>query len=77
MTFETGQIPKAPPPQALAEVDAAWQRTAALAAQDRELHITRDAPSGRTIVQVRSLDGEVVRIIPPSQMLDVMAGAEL
>jgi flagellar protein FlaG len=70
-------IPASPPPEVLAEVDAAWERAAALAAQNRELHFKHDEKSGRTIIEVRTLDGEVLRTIPPSKMLDVMSGGEL
>jgi flagellar protein FlaG len=70
-------IPSSPPPGVLAEVDAAWERAAELAAQNRELHFKRDEQSGRTIIEVRTLDGEVLRTIPPSKMLDVMSGGEL
>ena len=69
-------IPASPPPEVLAEVDAAWERAAELAAQNRELHFTRDEVSGRTVIEVRTLDGEVLRTIPPSKMLDVMSGGE-
>jgi flagellar protein FlaG len=70
-------IPASPPPEVLAEVDAAWERAAELAAQNRELHFKHDEVSGRTIIEVRTLDGEVLRTIPPSKMLDVMSGGEL
>jgi FlaG protein len=70
-------IPASPPPEVLAEVDAAWERTAELAAANRELHFRRDERTGRTIIEVRTLDGEVLRTIPPSRVLDVMAGGEL
>lgn len=70
-------IPASPPPEVLAEVDAAWERAAELAAQNRELHFTRDEASGRTIIEVRTLTGEVLRTIPPSQALDVMGGGAL
>lgn len=69
-------IPASPPPEVLAEVDAAWERAAELAAQNRELHFKRDEVSGRTIIEVRTLEGEVLRTIPPSKMLDVMSGGE-
>jgi hypothetical protein len=69
-------IPASPPPEVLAAVDAAWERTAELAAQNRELHFKRDETSGRTIIEVRTLDGEVLRTIPPSKMLDLMSGGE-
>jgi hypothetical protein len=70
-------IPASPPPEVLAEVDAAWERAGELAAANRELHFRRDERTGRTIIEVRTLDGEVLRTIPPSRLLDVMAGGEL
>jgi hypothetical protein len=70
-------IPASPPPDVLAEVDAAWERAAQLASANRELHFRRDEGSGRTIIEVRTLDGEVLRTIPPSRLLDVMGGGEL
>lgn len=70
-------IPASPPPEVLAEVDAAWERAAELAAQNRELHFKRDEVSGRTIIEVRTLDGDVLRTIPPSKFLDVLSGGEL
>jgi FlaG protein len=70
-------IPASPPPEVLAEVDAAWERSAELAASNRELHFRRDEQTGRTIIEVRTLDGEVLRTIPPSRMLDVMSGGDL
>jgi hypothetical protein len=70
-------IPASPPPEVLAEVDAAWERSSQLASANRELHFRRDEHTGRTIIEVRTLDGEVLRTIPPSRMLDVMAGGEL
>jgi FlaG protein len=69
-------IPASPPPEVLAEVDAAWERAAELAAQNRELHFKRDEVSGRTIIEVRTLEGEVLRTIPPSKLLDVMSGGD-
>jgi hypothetical protein len=70
-------IPASPPLEVLAEVDAAWERSAELAAANRQLHFRRDEESGRTIIEVRTLDGEVLRTIPPSRMLDVMSGGDL
>ena len=69
--------PREPAPEVLAEVDAAWERAAELAAQNRELHFAADEETGRVIIEVRTLDGEVLRTIPPSRALDVMSGAEL
>ena len=36
-----------------------------------------DEDTGRVIVQVRDLDGNVLRTIPPSEALDVMSGRPL
>jgi flagellar protein FlaG len=70
-------IPASPPPDVLAEVDVAWERGGQLAAANRELHFRRDEQSGRTIIEVRTLDGEVLRTIPPSRLFDVVSGGEL
>ena len=61
----------------LAEIDAAWERAAQLAEEDRELHFSHDAASGRLVIEVRTLSGEVLKTIPPSQALDIVAGAPL
>jgi flagellar protein FlaG len=70
-------VPATPPPDVMKEVEAAGRRAAELAAQHRELHFEKDATSGRVIVQVRDLDGNVLRTIPPSRALEVMSGAAL
>lgn len=88
MSMEIGQVrfrssdaahgfPAGPPPAVRAEVDAAWQRGEELAACNRELHFTSDPRTGRVIIEVRTLDGEVLATIPPSKALAVMGGAEL
>jgi flagellar protein FlaG len=70
-------FPAAPPAPVLAEVDAAWRRAGELAAQNRELHFTKDPSTGRVVIEVRTLDGKVLRQIPPAKALAVMAGEEL
>jgi flagellar protein FlaG len=67
----------APPPEALAAVDAAAARAADLAAAGRELHFEIDEETKLVIIQVRDLEGNVVRTIPPSTALDIMSGAAL
>ena len=76
MRFETGQraIPAIPPPEVLDEVDAAWERAVQLAAQDLELHFARDEVSGRPIVELRTLSGELVKRISAAQALQIIAG---
>jgi hypothetical protein len=75
MRFETGQraIPEVPPPEVLDEVDAAWEPAVRLAAQDRELHFARDEVSGRAIVELRTLSGELVKRISAAQALQIVA----
>ena len=67
-------IPDAPPPEVLDEVAAARDRAAELAASNRELHFRKDEATGRVVVQVRDLAGNVIRTIPPSEALAVMSG---
>ena len=54
-----------------------WHRASQLASQGRELHFSTDEDTGRVIIEVRTMDGEVLRTIPPSQALDVISGGEL
>jgi flagellar protein FlaG len=70
-------LPGSPPTEVLDAVGAAAARAAELRAANRELHFHKDEKSGRVIVEVRDLEGHVIRTIPPSQALDVMAGAAL
>ena len=70
-------LPPSPPPEVLDEVAAARDRAAELAADNRELHFSTDADTGRVIVQVRDLEGNVIRTIPPSDALMVMSGGPL
>ena len=67
-------LPPSPPPEVLAEVDAAWRRAAELADRNRELHFSLDRETGRVIIEVRTLAGEVLKTIPPSRSLAVMCG---
>jgi flagellar protein FlaG len=70
-------LPPSPPEEVLDEVARARDRAAELAADNRELHFSTDEESGRVIVQVRDLEGNVIRTIPPSDALLVMSGAPL
>jgi flagellar protein FlaG len=68
-------LPPSPPPEVMDEIAAARDRAAELAANNRELHFSKDEETGRVIVQVRDLQGNVIRTIPPSDALQVMSGA--
>ena len=70
-------VPAVPPFELQREVQFASQRAAQLAAEEeRELHFTMDDETGKIVVQVRDLEGNVLRTIPGSAALDVMAGLE-
>ena len=69
--------PGRPPAEVLAEMEAASRRYDELRSQQRELHFTRDEARNRVVVEVRDLEGNVLRTIPPSKALDVIAGAPL
>jgi len=68
-------IPATPPPEVLDAVGAAAQRAEELAAADRELHFRHCEQTGRMVVDVRDLAGNVLRTIQGSEALEVMAGA--
>jgi len=70
-------LPPSPPPEVMDEVAAARDRAAELAANNRELHFSTDQDTGRVIVQVRDLQGNVIRTIPPSHALHVMSGGAI
>jgi hypothetical protein len=70
-------LPASPPVEVREAIGAAAARAAELRAENRELHFRKDQHSGRVIVEVRDLSGNVIRTIPPSKALDVMAGAAI
>jgi flagellar protein FlaG len=70
-------LPPSPPPEVLDEIGAAADRVDEMAAADRELHFRKDKETGRVIIEVRDFDGNVLRTIPPSEALNVLAGGTL
>ena len=70
-------VPSSPPPELRDEMGRASARYDELRAQKRELHFASDPQSGRLVIEVRDLDGNVIRTIPPSKALDVISGAPL
>ena len=70
-------LPSRPPIEVLQEMQAASARYDELRSQQRELHFTHDSSQNRVVVEVRDLEGNVLRTIPPSQALDVIAGGPL
>jgi flagellar protein FlaG len=72
-----GDVPPAPTAEAREMVDKAAERVQELQKQNRELHFSRDEVSKRVVIEVRDLDGNLIKTIPPAKALDIMSGAEL
>jgi flagellar protein FlaG len=70
-------IPASPPEEVRDAVGVASARVGELARENRTLHFEKDDTSGRVIIQVRDLDGNVLKTIPPSKALAIMSGEEL
>lgn len=79
VTLTHGEIPASPPPEVLEAIDAAGRVARELHETGRELRFTPppEGERGRVRVEVRDLDGNVLREIPPSELLDVATGAPL
>ena len=69
-------LPASPPPAVLEDMHAAARVAEELRAQQRELHFETTS-NGRVIVQVRDLDGNVIRTIPPARALEIASGSPL
>ena len=66
-----------PPAELRAEVEGAARRYEELRAMGRELRFEQSAETGRIVVEVRDLDGRLIRTVPPSAALEIAAGAPL
>lgn len=69
--------PMRPPSQVLEEMQRASERYDELRGQQRELHFAADPDTNRVIVQVRDLEGNILKTIPPSKAFEVIAGGPL
>ena len=67
-------FPASPPPEALAELDKAARVLDELAKKQVSLHFEVDDASSKIRVQVRDGGGNVLREIPNTKLLDVLAG---
>ena len=72
-----GSIPPAPTPEARQMVDRAAEVVDDLYRNNREMHFSLDRATKRVVIEVRDLEGRVLKTIPPAKALDVMAGGEL
>lgn len=70
-------VPAAPPPELARQVDAATRRYDWLRENGRELRFEYDEDKGRVRVEVRNLEGRLLREIPPSAALDAASGGPL
>jgi hypothetical protein len=70
------RIPDASPPEVQRDVEQAGRRAQELWHAQRELHFQVD-DTGRVVVQLRDLEGHVIRTMPPSEALDIMSGKEI
>src|SRR5262249_39257983 len=71
-----GDVPPAPPKEVRDQVDKAAEIAQKMAESNppRELHFSMDEKTNRVVIEVRDLDGKVIRTIPPSHALQIMSG---
>ncbi len=67
-------VPASPPPEVQAQVSEALQRAHDLFARNCDLHFAKDPERGRMVMQVRDLEGNVLRTLPPLAALDLLTG---
>jgi len=73
-----GDVPPAPTPEARELVAKAAEVVQMLHDNNRELHFSTDDTTNRVVIEVRDLDGNVLKTIPPAKALDILSGdAEL
>ena len=79
LAVSSGDIPASPPPEVLEAMDAAGRVARELHATGRELRFVppSDGAGGHVRMEVRDLDGNVLREIPSTELLDVATGAPL
>lgn len=70
-------VPSSPPPEVSRAVAAAAQVVKELRASGRELRFEVDKASRRVVIEVRDLNGTVIRTIPNEKALAVAAGEPL
>jgi hypothetical protein len=67
-------FPTQPPPEVKDAIGVAAHVYNMLAADQRELHFELNPDNERVTIQVRDLDGRVLRTIPASKALEIAAG---
>ena len=74
VSVDVGGLPPSPPPEVMREVAHAAEHVEWLREHNRELRFSVDAQTRRVHVEVRDLNGRLIREIPPSEALDSMSG---
>ena len=69
-----GDVPPAPTPEARELVAKAAEVVQKLHENNRELHFEKDHETGRVIIEIRDLDGNTLKTIPPKNALDFLTG---
>jgi hypothetical protein len=75
--FSTDDLPASPPPEVLAEVDAAWERARELFESGMDLHFEVDALVGRVSAELRTAGGEVAERYSAREALAFACGDPL
>jgi flagellar protein FlaG len=65
------------PQEVLDAIDAAGAAYRTLHAQRRQLAFSLSEETGRVVIEVQDLDGNVLRTIPPSKLLEIATGGTL
>jgi hypothetical protein len=63
-----------PPPEVRAEVQAALRSADRLQEQGRRLHFEHDSQTGDLRIELRDLEGNVLRRVPPAEVFDFATG---
>jgi hypothetical protein len=63
-----------PPPEVLAQIDAAWERAQELFTTDLELHFEVDPDGGRVWAELRNPDGSVAETLSASEAVAIACG---
>ena len=66
--------PAGPPPEVLAQIDAAWERAQELFTTDLELHFEVDRSWGRVWAELRKPDGTVAETLSASEAVAIACG---
>ena len=80
----TGPVPRShihtldciagPPPEVLAEIDAAWERAQELFSDELELHFEVDRSWGQVWAELRNPDGTVAETLSASEAVAIACG---